>query len=238
MAEKKRKRGRPPGGEFTGKSEVVHFRITPDTKVLLERAAQSSGRTVSQECEFRLLRGLEDLGNEPTTAVLKIFSVAINNSLRHLDPHGKARWWSDPYQFELMQRAFAGVLGMFRPPGESPPTNDEYIESARRVFASNAADIMELIQLADPAKPHTGQTKQEAWAGMRRKELGALADRPILRGRTAQERRQEHVLLDALRPLLIQLSPLEEIPENARTPAQQKKLERLRQQIEETERQS
>jgi hypothetical protein len=238
MAKSKRGRGRPPGGEYAGKSAVVHFRITPDTKALLERAAQSTGRTVSQECEYRLLRGLEDLGDEPTTAVLKIFKVGIDNARRITDPDGKAPWWSDPYTFELTQRAFAGLLGLFRPPGELPPTNDKYFELARSAFTSTAADVMELIQLADPTKPYAGQTRQEAWVSMRRKELGALADRPILRGRTAQERRKEHALLDAIRPLLMQLSPLEEIPENSRTPAQQKKLERLRQQIEEIERRS
>jgi hypothetical protein len=47
------KRGRVPKGEYAGKTEVMSFRITPDTKVALRRAAAASGRSLSQEAEHR-----------------------------------------------------------------------------------------------------------------------------------------------------------------------------------------
>ena len=70
---------------------------------------------------------------------------------------------------------------------------------------------------------------------MLRKELGALADRPAIGGKSAEELRKEHAELDAIRPLLKQLLPLQDIPEDTRTLEQQKKIERLRHQIREIE---
>jgi TraY domain len=53
-------RGRAPKGEYAGKTEVMSFRLTPDTKAALRRAAATSGRSLSQEAEHRLRRGLDD----------------------------------------------------------------------------------------------------------------------------------------------------------------------------------
>ena len=143
MAEKKRKRGRPPGGEFTDKSEVVHFRVRPDTKALLEKAAQATGRTVSQECEHRLLRGLDDFDSEPTTAALKIFSLAIDTASKFRDPNGAARWWNDPYLFEVAKRTFTGVLDLFRPPGATPDTENIYFQQMKDLGTGTAASIVQ-----------------------------------------------------------------------------------------------
>lgn len=235
MAEKKRKRGRPPGGEFSEKSEVVHFRVRPDTKALLETAARASGRTVSQECEHRLLRGLDDFDNEPTTAVLKIFSLAIDTATKFRDPKGEARWWTDPYLFEVAKRTFTGLLDLFRPSGAAAPPDDIFFQQMRDLSAHTAAAVVRRIQLIDPAKPYARQTRPEVWFSMLRKELGPLADRPVIWGKSAEELRKEHAELDAIRPLLQQSVPPENIPESARTTEQQKKLERLRRQIREIE---
>ena len=59
------KRGRVPKGEYAGKTEVMSFRITPDTKTALRRAAATSGRSLSQEAEHRLRRGLEPAPTGP-----------------------------------------------------------------------------------------------------------------------------------------------------------------------------
>jgi TraY domain len=50
--------GRKPKGEFTGKTATITTRIQPDTRDALEEAAQTSGRSLSQEVEFRLKAGL------------------------------------------------------------------------------------------------------------------------------------------------------------------------------------
>jgi TraY domain len=53
-------RGRAPKGEYAGKTQVMSFRLTPDTKAALRRAAARSGRSLSQETEHRLRRGLDE----------------------------------------------------------------------------------------------------------------------------------------------------------------------------------
>lgn len=199
MAEKRRKRGRPPGGEFVDKSTVVHFRVRPGTKALLERAAAASGRSVSQECEHRLLRGLEDFGDEPTTALLKIWAAAIKATRNLHDP--KARWWSDPYLYEQATRAFAALLKSLRPPGALPPTPEEILDLGGLHQGEISIDLtLREIQAVDPTKPLARQTKHEQWLNGLRKDLGLLADRPQVWGRSADYVRAERAFAESLEP--------------------------------------
>jgi hypothetical protein len=46
--------GRKPRGEFKGKSATLTTRIMPETRAAMQRAAQKSGRSLSQEVERRL----------------------------------------------------------------------------------------------------------------------------------------------------------------------------------------
>jgi Arc-like DNA binding domain len=55
----KRKRGRPPQGEFAGKTEAFATRITRELRDGLEREAKRNGRSLSQEVELRLRGSLE-----------------------------------------------------------------------------------------------------------------------------------------------------------------------------------
>jgi hypothetical protein len=50
------KRGAVPKGEYVGKSAVLSTRITPDLREGLQNAANKSGRSLSQEIEYRLRR--------------------------------------------------------------------------------------------------------------------------------------------------------------------------------------
>ena len=54
------RRGRPPEGEYPEKKRVFASRIREDTWEMLQRAAAKSGRSLSQEFEFRLRRSLDD----------------------------------------------------------------------------------------------------------------------------------------------------------------------------------
>jgi hypothetical protein len=80
-------RGRAPKGEYAGKIEVMSFRLTPDTKAALRRAAATSGRSLSQETEHRLRRGLDDeeaisklWGDVKTSAMLRL-AAPLNRGL-------------------------------------------------------------------------------------------------------------------------------------------------------------
>jgi hypothetical protein len=245
VVKKTNKRGRPPSGEFSGRSVVGNFRMRPETKALLEKAAQASGRTVSQEFEHRLLRGLDDFEDEPTTAVMKIFDLTMDTVSKAYDPTGKAKWWSDPLIFVVAERALTGIFHMLRPPGAVPVANKPpgaestadhiFFQQMKDMGAYTAASVFQRIQLVDETKPYARLSKPEVWYSMLRKELGPLADRPVIYGQTGEELRAEHAKLDAIRPLYQQIRPLQDIPEDERTPEQKKKLERLQRQLREIE---
>ena len=79
-------RGRAPKGEYAGKTEVMSFRLTPDTKAALRRAAATSGRSLSQEAEHRLRRGLDEeeaisklWGDVKTSAMLRLAAQVVQS---------------------------------------------------------------------------------------------------------------------------------------------------------------
>jgi len=63
----RRKRGRPPKYAGEGKRQNFSFRITPDMRERLIAAVKQSGRSLSEEVEFRLNR---DLNWEQTKGVI------------------------------------------------------------------------------------------------------------------------------------------------------------------------
>ena len=57
----KRKRpGRPPRGEYVDKRKTLSTRITSDLRDRLDKSADESGRSLSQEIEFRLEQSFRD----------------------------------------------------------------------------------------------------------------------------------------------------------------------------------
>jgi hypothetical protein len=83
----KRPRGRPPKYAGEGKRQNFSFRITPAVRERLIAAVQKSGRSLSEEIEFRLLRDLnwEEAGGDINKALAKaaaIGSAAYVHALR------------------------------------------------------------------------------------------------------------------------------------------------------------
>jgi TraY domain len=114
------KRGRAPKGEFAGKSEVMSFRITPDTKTALRRAAATSGRSLSQEAEHRLRRGLDEeeaisslWGDVKTSAMLRVAAQVVHSLGTVRDT--KVHWTRDARVFDAAINAVAETLKLFRP---------------------------------------------------------------------------------------------------------------------------
>jgi len=61
IAPKKRRApggGRKPQGEFHGKSTTMTTRITPMLRKALDEACEASGRSLSQEVEYRLAQSV------------------------------------------------------------------------------------------------------------------------------------------------------------------------------------
>ena len=55
-----RRRGPKPRGPFEGKRATFTTRITPKTRAALDRVSKETGRSVSQEVEFRLEQSFRD----------------------------------------------------------------------------------------------------------------------------------------------------------------------------------
>ncbi len=190
----KSKRGRPPRGEYAGKTAVMNFRIRPDTKRLLEEAAEKSGRTLSQETEHQLRRALVDMRSGPTHALMQVIGSTIDSLVNLRDP--KAKWHDDPYLFEQAMAAVRAALEIFRPEGPPPPQATEEVLAlgGRRQAELSVAEMLREIQVADLATSLEKQSRHQRGMARLRADLGPLADRPRIYGRTASETRQEHEL--------------------------------------------
>jgi hypothetical protein len=174
------KPGRPPGGEFAGKSAVINFRIRPDTKRLLIAAARKSGRTLSQEIELQLRRALVDMGG-PTYPVLNAVSAAIDTLVRLHTPAAE-RWHEDPIYFDHVVRAFTGALEMFRPEGPVPQgVHEVEIEMDRRQGRAALLELLTAVADANSSVPLAKQTVQQRKLSLIKQDLGPLTARPILR---------------------------------------------------------
>ena len=172
------KRGRPPGGEYPEKKRVFASRIREDTWKLLQEAAATSGRSISQEFEHRLRRGLDedkaienDFGDRRTLAVMKMAAMAAVNSARLNPIHSKMHWTSNAQAFDRALNAIVEVLKAFRP--YEPKAVEMRLESAAPIL-----EVVRKIQAADPARPLNKTSKRQRAMLRLRDELGDLVDRP------------------------------------------------------------
>jgi hypothetical protein len=116
----KAKRGPAPGGEYVGKSSVLSTRITADLREWLEKAAKTSGRTLSQEIEnrlretFREEKELSDrFGTYRTALILQVVALVLNAMRNPQNPN--AEWLDDPHAFQLAKDAINHTLDAIRP---------------------------------------------------------------------------------------------------------------------------
>lgn len=130
--------GGRPGREPT-EGERVHlgFRVTPELKALVEKAAESSGRSQSQEAELRLERSFERQGLRGEVLAIEFgpelagLLLMIGATLRDLGPQvglmstmtleGAQRWLDDPFAFDQAVAATSKLLEALRPEGDASP---------------------------------------------------------------------------------------------------------------------
>lgn len=73
------KRGPATKGEFTGQSGVLSTRMTPACRREIEKAAKKSGRSLGQEVEFLIWRGLRS--SEPTEREIAAYLRSLADEL-------------------------------------------------------------------------------------------------------------------------------------------------------------
>ena len=112
---KSRKVGRPPQGEYSGKSAVFSTRITPQLRSGLEREARRSGQSLSQEIERRLSQSLSQrktglsLEKEHNQAL----AVLIGMLAGLLEMQTGRSWQEDRYTFDALRAAIDFLLTGF-----------------------------------------------------------------------------------------------------------------------------
>src|SRR6266508_1648675 len=114
------RRGRRPKGEYPEKKRVFASRVREDTWEMLQRAAAKSGRSVSQEFEFRLRRGLDEdekiestFGDLKTYGLMKLAAQAVKSmcDLKNLKVH----WTANVTAFDEALEVITRTLKGFRP---------------------------------------------------------------------------------------------------------------------------
>jgi len=174
------RRGRPPKGEYPEKKRVFASRIREDTWEMLQRAAAKSGRSLSQEFEFRLRRSLDDdekiesaFGDLKTFGLMKLAAQAVNSmcDLKNLKVHWTANITAFDEALEVITRTLKG----FRP---HVLTATNLVTGSPELGKPALTEIVGEIQAADPARPLGKVSKRDRAMLRLQSELGNLLDRP------------------------------------------------------------
>jgi hypothetical protein len=174
------KRGRRPRGEYPEKKRVFASRIREDTWEMLQRAAANSGRSVSQEFEFRLRRGLDEdekiestFGDLKTYGLMKLAAQAVKSmcELKNMKDHWTANVTAFDEALEVVTRTLKG----FRP---HVLTATNVVTGPPKLSTPALVEIVREIQAADPARPLDKVSKRQRAMLRLQRELGDLVDRP------------------------------------------------------------
>jgi hypothetical protein len=121
------KRGPKAKGDFSSKGATLSARITISTHERLKSLAKTSGASVSQEVEARLLRSFQDdadgayrdFGFNTEYWLLRL----IAESIKETEGFTGRLWRDDAFTFQVMVAAMNSFLKAFRPPGKPVTPN-------------------------------------------------------------------------------------------------------------------
>jgi hypothetical protein len=123
--------GRKPRGEFKGKSATLTTRITPETRAAMQRAAQKSDLSLSQEVERRLNDSV--LNERNRTSDVRALAEAIAIVAEKVEIATGKRWLQDAFTGEALRHGIEVLVRHFAPHGARViPPNVE--EAAARVL--------------------------------------------------------------------------------------------------------
>jgi hypothetical protein len=193
------KRGPTAKGEYRDKTQVLSTRISAELREALAAAAE--GSTLSREIEHRLRRTFDQdkeinlvFGSRRMFQLMRLIASVVDSTVgRKVAASKKANldWLDDPYAFDQAMRAIMAVLERIRPPGAIPQSPDEALDQYGGTFQGefNAIETLRDIQKAPDALPLKATRHQKRVAGMK-KDIGDLADRALIRGRSADDTRR------------------------------------------------
>ena len=149
--------GRKPQGEFKGKTATLTTRIMPTTRRALESAARKSGRSLSQEVEYRLGKSL--LINRDRRRDVGALGEAITLLLECVERATEAQWRDDAFTCRALQHGIEFLISHFGPrealavppsvkgaAAEMPPAWAKRYSSAKGVGENEAGRVITWIE--------------------------------------------------------------------------------------------
>jgi TraY domain-containing protein len=102
--------GRKPQGEFSNKRALLATRVTLETRKSLDAAARKSGRSLSQEVEYRLRDSLkisDKVRRQPASAALAYLATRLAETISVIS---KRPWHSNRWCIETLKFAVTKLL--------------------------------------------------------------------------------------------------------------------------------
>jgi hypothetical protein len=211
-------------GEYRDKTQVLSTRISAELREAL--AAAAKGRTLSREIEHRLRRTFSEdkqveaiFGSRRNFQLMRLIASVIESTVnRKVDMPKKSivDWTADPYVFDQAMRAIVAVLEAIRPPGAVPQSLNETLDQYGGTFQGefNAIETLREIQKAPDALLLKGTRHQKKMADVKQ-DIGDLADRALIYGRSADDTRKLSELgrkLAVLRKKQAKLGGFDQLP--------------------------
>lgn len=173
-------RGRPPAGEFKGKSTVFTTRIRPDLRERLSSSAEQNGRSLSQEVErrlndsFRMEDRMEDIfGSTDNFWTMRVVAMALENSKLM---HGSSQnWRQDAQAFDSAMKIITKTLEALRP--GDPPTKTNKMEVVDEFWENLISEsLWKDISSANVDLGVNEGSKQEHVLAALKRKFGSSAD--------------------------------------------------------------
>ena len=149
--------GRKPRGDFTGKTATLTTRITAETRAAMERAAQKSGRSLSQDVERRLVDSVRNERNRRSD--IRALAEAIAIVAEKVEIATGKHWNQDAFTgdalrggIEVLVRHFAPHSARVIPPKVEEaaarvlPEASERDRSPSRVGENEAFKVITIIE--------------------------------------------------------------------------------------------
>jgi hypothetical protein len=180
----RQRKGRPRRAEpKPGERVPLGLRVTPDVKSQLDKAAEQSGRSQSQEAEFRLEQSFRDqrIFDEALTlaygpegaAILAMVGELIKSigfwapQFAMVDAAADRKWIDDPFLFDEIVKAANRLFALLRPRGEPNPPK-QFVRLLERIGEKSAEALM--LAIISPLAS-SAQITKTGWVDVQRARL-------------------------------------------------------------------
>jgi TraY domain len=110
-----RPRGRPPLPQAEGKRHALALRVTAERRNALEEAAAQSGRSLSQEIEFRLEQSFHEEASYGGREMAGLFRMMAGAAAFISERRGGKAWSSDWETFQAVRTAWRELINQAIP---------------------------------------------------------------------------------------------------------------------------